>query len=215
MGRPEDPARRLALVTAAAKLFRRRGYERTTTREIARALRVQSGSIFYHFRSKEELLVAVMIEGMRQFAAAAREPLAKAHTPLDRLHALFYGHLVALHGGGDEQAVVIQEWRNLSAPARRRVVRVRDEIEVMWRDTLEESASVKLVHGDLRLLRLSMLGTLNWTLQWYQPTGALNIRELAEHLLSVFVPAAAANPDLAGTIRRRNLDRPLRQPRGG
>ncbi len=126
-------------------------------------------------------------------AAAAREPLVDARTPLDRLRALFYGHLTALHGGGDEQAVVIQEWRKLSARARRRVVRVRDEIEAMWRDTLEESAAVKLVHGDLRLLRLSMLGALNWTLQWYQPKGPLGIRELAERLLAVFVPATGAD----------------------
>ncbi len=182
-------------------------------RDIAGAVRVQSGSIFYHFRSKEELLIAVMLEGMRKFAVAAREPLADAHTPLDRLHALFYGHLTALHGGGDEQAVVIQEWRNLSAPARRRVVRVRDEIEAMWRDTLAECAEVNLVHGDLRLLRLSMLGALNWTLQWYRPKGPLNIRELAEHLLSVFVPAADPNRDSGQTARRRKRDSPLRRPR--
>ncbi len=213
MARPEDPARRRALVAAAAKLFRRYGYERTTARDIASAFRVQSGSIFYHFDSKEQLLIAVMLQGMRQFAAAAREPLADAHTPLDRLRALFYGHLTALHGGGDEQAVVIQEWRKLSAPARRRVVRVRDEIEAMWADTLEESAAAKLLGGDLRLLRLSMLGTLNWTLQWYRPSGPLDIRELAEHLLAVFVPAASAGRNPAKVTRRRNRDH--RQRRRG
>ncbi len=204
MARPEDPARRRALVAAAAKLFRRYGYERTTARDIASAFGVQSGSIFYHFHSKEQLLIAVMLQGMHQFAAAAREPLADARTPLDRLRALFYGHLTALHGGGDEQAVVIQEWRKLSARARRPVVRVRDEIEAMWRDTLEESAAAKLVHGDLRMLRLSMLGALNWTLQWYQPKGPLNIRELAEYLLAVFVPAASAGRSSTRVAGRRS-----------
>jgi len=190
MARPEDPARRRELVAAAAGLFRRYGYERTTAREIARAFGVQSGSIFYHFESKEALLVAVMLEGMRQFVEAARGPLAQAHTPLERLRALFYGHLTALHGGGDEQAVVIQEWRSLSATARRRVVRLRDEVETMWRDALDDAAAAGLVAGDLRLLRLAMLGALNWTLQWYQRKGALGIRELADGLLGVFVPAA-------------------------
>jgi hypothetical protein len=47
------------------------------------------------------------------------------------------------------------------------------------------------VRGDLRLLRLAMLGALNWTLQWYQRDGPLGIRELADDLLAVFVPAAA------------------------
>jgi AcrR family transcriptional regulator len=190
MARPEDPERRRRLISAAAGLFRRYGYERTTARDIARAFGVQSGSIFYHFASKEELLVAVMLEGMRQFAAAARGPLAEARTPLGRLRALFFGHLTALHGGGDEQAVVIQEWRSLAARPRRRVVSLRDEVEAMWREVLDEAAAAGLVRGDLRLLRLAMLGALNWTLQWYQRDGPLGIRELADDLLAVFVPAA-------------------------
>jgi TetR/AcrR family transcriptional regulator, cholesterol catabolism regulator len=191
MARPEDPARRRDLVAAAARLFRRYGYERTTAREIARAFGVQSGSIFYHFESKEALLVAVMLEGMRQFVDAARGPLAAAHTPHERLRALFFGHLIALHGGGDEQAVVIQEWRSLSPKPRRGVVALRDEVEAMWREVLDEAAAAGLVTGDLRLLRLAMLGALNWTLQWYQPDGPLGVRELADGLLAVFVPASA------------------------
>jgi len=204
MARPEDPARRRELVAAAAGLFRRYGYERTTAREIARAFGVQSGSIFYHFENKEALLVAVMLEGMRQFVAAARGPLAQAHSPLERLRALFYGHLTALHGGGDEQAVVIQEWRSLSATARRQVVRLRDEVETMWRGALDEAATAGLVAGDLRLLRLAMLGALNWTLQWYQRKGGLGIRDLADGLLAVFVPAAGRPP---GRPRRQTRQR--------
>lgn len=204
MARPEDPARRRELVAAAARLFRRYGYERTTAREIARAFGVQSGSIFYHFESKEALLVAVMLEGMRQFVAAARGPLANAHTPRERLRALFYGQLTALHGGGDEQAVVIQEWRSLSARPRKQVVALRDEVEAMWREVLDEAAAAGLVSGDLRLLRLAMLGALNWTLQWYRPDGPLGVRELADGLLAVFVPAAGRP---AGRPERRARQR--------
>lgn len=204
MARPEDPARRRELVATAARLFRRYGFERTTAREIARAFGVQSGSIFYHFKNKEALLVAVMLEGMRQFADAARGPLADARLPLERLRALFYGHLVALHGGGDEQAVVIQEWWSLSASARKPVVALRDEVETMWRSVLDGAAAAGLVSGDLRLLRLAMLGALNWTLQWYRREGPLGVRELADDLLAVFVPSTARAARLP---RRRSAAR--------
>jgi AcrR family transcriptional regulator len=193
MGRPVDPVRPRALVAAAAKMFRRYGFERTTVRDVARAAGVQSGSIFYHFASKEDLLVAVMLEGMRQFGTAAAElPHASGEplSPRDRLRALFLGHLTALHGGGDEQAVVISEWRSLPATSRRRVVRQRDKVEAAWVEALQAAAAAGFVHGDLRLLRLAMLGALNWTLQWYRPQGPLNLAELADDLLAVFV----ANP---------------------
>lgn len=194
MSRPEDPARRRELIAAAAGLFRRHGFERTTVRDIARVVEVQSGSIFYHFRTKEEVLVAVMHEGMRQFADAARGPLQDARTPREKLRALFIGHLRALHGGGDEQAVVISEMRSLSPRARRRVVRLRDEVEGMWREVLKEAKAAKLVRGDLQLLRLAMLGAINWTLQWYQGKGTLSIEELADKLLAVFIPRARTTP---------------------
>ena len=49
----------------AAKLFREHGYERTSVRQIAEAPGMTSGSIFSHFTAKEELLVTVMEEGVR------------------------------------------------------------------------------------------------------------------------------------------------------
>src|SRR6476646_11454932 len=58
--------RRGELVRAAAQLFREKGFEGTTVRDIANAVGMQSGSPFYHFGSKVEMLVAVMEEGLRQ-----------------------------------------------------------------------------------------------------------------------------------------------------
>lgn len=199
MGRPVDPVRRQALIAAAARLFRQRGFEGTTVRDVARECGVQSGSLFYHFRSKDDLLEAVMLEGMQQFAAAACRPLDAVQSPRERLRALFLGHLEALHGGGDEQAVVISEWRSLRGPARRRVVRRRDRVEAVWRDALAAAQAAGLVDGDLRLLRLAMLGALNWTLQWYRRQGPLSLEQLAENLLALFLRApqpagAAASP---------------------
>ena len=73
----EENSRRMELVRAAARLFRDRGYERTTVRDIGNAVGLQSGSLFYHFRTKEEILVAVMALGIsnttEQLAAALAE----------------------------------------------------------------------------------------------------------------------------------------------
>jgi AcrR family transcriptional regulator len=58
-----DSHRRQEILRAAAGLFRRQGFERTSVRQIAAELGIKSGSLFYHFATKEELLVAVMEEG--------------------------------------------------------------------------------------------------------------------------------------------------------
>ncbi|MGH7917667.1 MAG: helix-turn-helix domain-containing protein, partial [Candidatus Binataceae bacterium] len=62
--------RRGQLLDAAARLFRERGYHATSMRDIAKAVGMLSGSIYYHFDSKEEMLVAVYEEGARRFSEA-------------------------------------------------------------------------------------------------------------------------------------------------
>ena len=62
-GQVTDPSSaRGRLLSAAAHLFRLRGYDRTTVRDLGAALGIQSGSLFHHYKSKEEILKAVMRE---------------------------------------------------------------------------------------------------------------------------------------------------------
>jgi AcrR family transcriptional regulator len=57
--------RREDLLRAAARLFVEKGFDATTTRDIAEAVGMCSGSPFYHFRSKQDLLKAAMIAGLQ------------------------------------------------------------------------------------------------------------------------------------------------------
>ncbi len=114
-----ESLRRAEVILTAARLFRKHGYERTTVRELARAVGLQSGSLFHHFRSKEEILVAVMNNGIQEVLDAGRQALALYQAPADRLAALFRVHMWSmLHGaGGDAMNALVYEWRSLSAPS--------------------------------------------------------------------------------------------------
>lgn len=190
----KESARKQELRSAAARLFRKMGYSRATVRNIAKMVGLQSGSIFYHFKTKEDILVEVMREGMRQFTETAKTPLRDANTPLMRLRGLFIGSLRALHNPNSaEIAVVLSEWRHLSPRSRCLIVKLRDQVDESWDQVLRELAAEGLVQGDLRILRLSMLGALNWSLQWYDKQGILEIEDLACRLMESFVPAAKVN----------------------
>ena len=56
------PDRRSEILTAAAKVFSEKGYQRTTTRDIAEAAQVSEGTIYNYFKSKDELLIALMMD---------------------------------------------------------------------------------------------------------------------------------------------------------
>ena len=86
--RAEEPDRRGRLIRESARLFRERGYEGTSVRDIAAATGLQSGSWVYHFKTKQDILAAVMEEGLRhsleRIEAIGDQPLA----PRDRFRAL-------------------------------------------------------------------------------------------------------------------------------
>ncbi len=186
-----EGSRRDALLAAAARLFREKGYERTTVRDIAREVGLQSGSLFYHFQSKEDMLVAVMAEGIERLLRSAREAVDQAGPPRDRLAALVRGHLkTLLEGGLDAIAVLLYEWRSLSAASRRQIVKLRDEYESLWQGVLDEAAAAGVVKGDTRILRRFVLGGVNWTTQWYRKNGSMSVDELADEIMQ----AIAARP---------------------
>ncbi len=195
--KPIESATRIEVRAAAARLFRKVGFNRATVRDIAKAVGLQSGSIFYHFDTKEDILVEVMREGMRQFMAVAQAPLPAASTPQARLRQLLVGHLNALHSrNSDELSVVLSEWRSLSPRSRQQIVILRDAVDATWDRALGELEAEGLVHGEIRILRLAILGAANWSLQWYDERGAMTIEQLADELLGFFLPAAvpAARP---------------------
>ena len=78
----EDGNRKSDLVAAAAKLFRKKGFDATSTRDIATAVGMRSGSPFYHFKSKGDLLYAVMAEGMRSAIEKQQLTLQNANISL-------------------------------------------------------------------------------------------------------------------------------------
>lgn len=182
----DDNSRRMELVRIAARLFRDQGYERTTVRDLGDAAGLQSGSLFYHFRTKEDILVAVMALGITSTTEDLERALAEAATLRDKLAALFQVHLHSLLG--DNQAaleVMLYEWRSVSDAARPGLIELRDRYEALWQQVLDEAAAAGLINTDTHLLRLTMLGSVHWTVQWYRKDGGLTVEQLAEHMLSL------------------------------
>jgi hypothetical protein len=102
-GQITDPdCARGKLLQTAAHLFRSKGYERTTVRDLASAVGIQSGSIFHHFKSKDEILRSVMEETIRYNTALMQASLAEASDLRGRVLALIRCELQSIMGGTGE-----------------------------------------------------------------------------------------------------------------
>ena len=181
--------RREIIIKAAGRLFREKGYEGTSVRDLADAVGLQSGSLFFHFRSKEEILLSLLEGGLRRAVAILDRHLSAAVSPREKVSAILHGHLQAiLDEERDAFYVVLRDWRTLSPHSRKKVIALRDEYENRIALSLSELAPSGLIPGNIRLFRLFLLGALNWTVQWYRPDGDLTIGELADSFLELVLP---------------------------
>ncbi len=184
----DDGNRRQALLKASAKLFRRKGFAATTTRDIAAATGMQSGSPFYHFASKGELLFAVMEEGMR--TSLERQAIASAEGGTDEavLRRLIRAHFDTLHGRGrDFIPVMLYESRSLNPRQRARIAKLQREYEAVWKPVLDALAAAGRLHGDVHLARLLIFGALNWSAQWFDAKKGASLDELTDAAMALFI----------------------------
>lgn len=201
----DDGNRRLELLAAAGKLFRLQGFAATSTRDIAAAAGMCSGSPFYHFENKQALLAAVMQEGMRRALlqhAAVLASLPNYATPQQQLEALVRHHFEVLLGPeSDFVPVMLFEWRALDKAQIGEINALKDRYEGAWVPVLERLHAQGQLASDPSLARLLILGALNWSVQWYQApepkalstlkTGAkANLDELTSAALQLFLKPA-------------------------
>jgi len=186
--RRSEGNRRGELLAVCAKLFREKGFDGTTIRDISSAARMHSGSPFYHFKTKQAMLVAVMEEGLAEGLRHSQEVFALKLPPAERFKLLVRAHLgTILEDGNDFIPVLLYEIRSLSPANRRRIIALMDGYDALWQRMIDELEAAGLLAGDRHLARLFLLGALNWTAQWYRPGGRLSLDKVAEQATTTFL----------------------------
>jgi len=202
--RPDDAGRRGQLIRESARLFREKGYDATSVRDIAAATGLQSGSWVYHFKTKQDILAAVMEEGLQQalerIEAIARENLP----PREHFRALVRTHLdTLLAPGQDFIPVLLYDWRSLDRRGRERVIALQKRYEKVWDEVMGRLRRSGDWAMPTRVDRLLMFGALNWIVQWYRPAGPLDVAQLVDDAETFFLRTPARRRATARVARRK------------
>ncbi len=187
--------RQVEILKSAAAAFRRRGYHGASVDEIASALQMTKGNLYYYFKNKEEILYAChdyslsvildLLDEIRRKPTAADEKLrelitAFVHLILDELH----GTALTL----DLQA--------LSPPLLKKVIARRDRFDQGLRAILKEGMDQGLfASGDPKLVAFAIMGAVNWIPKWFDPAGAASSDQIgtvfADYLINGLKKPAA------------------------
>jgi TetR/AcrR family transcriptional regulator, cholesterol catabolism regulator len=180
---PHADSRLPRLLDEAARLFRTRGFEGTSMRDIARAVGMLPGSLYWHFETKEALLAAVYVKGVQQISGAVQVAVNKQEDPWQRLEAACVAHLEAILHDDDYAQVVIRV-RPADVPVvQESLVELRNGYEALFTRLV---ADLPLARGtDRRALRLMLMGAMNWSQTWYRPGGRFNPRSIARKFIAL------------------------------
>ena len=172
----------------SARLFREKGFEGTTIRDIADAVGMRSGSPFYHFKSKQEILAAVMEEGLVAGLDATSKIMALDLSPREKFLALVRSHLeTVLAEGHDFIPVLLYDWRSLSPDLQAHIIELKDRYDLYWQQMLSALKQAGLIKDDGKVVRLLLLGAINYSVQWYRPGKGLSLDQLAQQTVAFFL----------------------------
>jgi len=171
---PAIEATRDQILAHAARLFRHHGYAATTLRQIADAAGIKAGSIYYHFGSKDEILGEVLDAGIDAVMSAVQGRIAALPADAsyrEKIAAAIDGHLFGLLHHGDFTSANIRIYGQIPPAAKAKHKVVRRSYARYWDDLLQAALAAGELRDDtnLAVIRLYLIGALNWTVEWYNP----------------------------------------------
>ena len=179
-----DDTPRGRVLRAAAHLFRVKGYEGTTVREIAAMVGIQSGSLFHHFKSKEEILFTVMKEVIEYTSAKQDEAIAQVSSNRQKLKALIISELYAINGVTcDAMTVLVFEWNALSRSHQHDLLALRNAYENTWINILRQLKEETGYVESPQVWRKLLVGGIAWTVTWFRKDGSMSLESLADRVL--------------------------------
>ncbi|HEY6868918.1 MAG TPA: TetR/AcrR family transcriptional regulator [Novosphingobium sp.] len=168
---------RQRVLEATAELFRTNGYLATSMRDIAGALGMKSGSLYYYYDSKEALLAAILndaIDAHISAMKAALEALPAGASARQKFDAAVEVSVKMIWASGDMAVASTQTLSFLQEPEYSEQVRHRQAYNQFWRDLIEEGKRNGEIRKDFpdAVASMVIVGALTFVAEWYDPQRA-------------------------------------------
>ncbi len=180
-------SRKTIIFREAARLFKERGYNGTTLRELAKRAGVKGASIYYHFSSKQDILYMIMEYTMSNLTNKVKIAIENEITPLEKLRTAIRFHIEYHTVDMDETYVADAELRNLEPENFKKIVKMRNDYETIFRSLMTEGIEAGLMEIDnISLASKALLQMCTGVSYWFNPDGTQTISEVADSYVNLF-----------------------------
>jgi TetR/AcrR family transcriptional regulator, cholesterol catabolism regulator len=189
-------AKKQHILEAAAQVFRQKGYDRATLRDIAKATGLLPGSLYYHIRSKDELLRRIVERPIHDLCAQLEDLVAADIPAAEKLTRAMAMHLHAFEAHYPSLFVYLQNLLQVDAMRRRPLQKQAKRYEECWQRMLiqgMQSGEFPL-DLDVKVVSFAILGMCNWMHHWYRQGGRLAIDGIIQQFTRLILDGLRRQP---------------------
>ncbi|VBB45137.1 Transcriptional regulator, TetR family [uncultured Desulfatiglans sp.] len=187
MARPKNTQKIFEIDRVIAHLFARKGYQRTSMRDIAHELGMNQASLYYYYKSKEEMLFRLMNGAMEDSLLVIEDICASDLSPEDKLSQVlsFYSRYFA--GEQEREILLLNEMNSLNDQHRNILnEKQRHYVQLFYSILQELTDQNKMKPIDHTVATFAFFGMVHYTVRWYNRDGPINLEELANMFVEIF-----------------------------
>jgi len=179
---------RVEILKSAAAAFRRVGYYGATLEEIASALKMKKGNLYYYFRNKEDILFACHQYSVDRLLSVLETVERSEAPPEQKLRQLIVAVVHTILDDLQGTALFL-DIKALGPRYLRQAIAKRDQFDRGVRRVIEQGMDWGVFDPKVnpKLLSFAMLGAVNWIPRWYSPDGPANSQEIADRFADYLI----------------------------
>ena len=180
--------RKFEIINCAAQLFKNKGYSAVTMRDIAQALDIKAASLYNHIKSKQEILVLIIIEIAEEFTRVMNEILESDAPTISKVERVIQLHIAITIRNPDALACLNNDWMHLTDDQLAYFIRMREDYENNFRKIIKngvEQGEIKANNQEVMVF--SILSTLRTLYLWYGKTKKISAEELQKSMSELYL----------------------------
>lgn len=180
--------RKSEIITIASQLFREKGYSAITMRDIAQAMDIKAASLYNHIKSKQEILVLIIIEIAEEFTTVMNEIVSSEVSSIEKIKKVIHLHIDITLRNPDALACLNNDWMHLEDKDLNYFLKMRTDYEENFRKIVKQGiASEQIKNLNQEVIIFSTLSTLRTLYLWYNKAKSLNDKVLKRDLEEILL----------------------------
>lgn len=180
--------RKTEIINCAAQLFKNKGYSAVTMRDIAQALDIKAASLYNHIKSKQEILVLIIIEIAEEFTRVMNEILESNLPTINKVERVIQLHIDITTRNSDALACLNNDWMHLTDDQLTYFIRMREDYENNFRKIIKKGVDQgEIKTNNQEIIVFSILSSLRTLYLWYEKTKKLSAEELQKSMSEIYL----------------------------